>query len=64
MEALFGKEFVGMQPSSSSPVLPGGVFPSGSGTMPRPKSASSRLTGLFNQPKPIKVIVVSWNHSE
>ena len=57
MESLFGKEFAGtMPPSLSSPVLPGGVHISGSATMPRPKSASSRLTGLFNQPKPsIKV---------
>ena len=55
MEALLGKEFGGMQPSSSSPVLPGGGFPSGGGTMPRPKSASSRLQGLFNPPKPVKV---------
>ncbi|XP_078373411.1 uncharacterized protein LOC144657010 isoform X4 [Oculina patagonica] len=55
MEALFGKEFGGtMPPSLSSPVLPGGIHPSGGGTLPRPKSASSRLTGLFNQPKTIK----------
>ena len=56
MESLFGKEFGGtMPPTLSSPVLPGGVHISGGGTVPRPKSAS-RLTGLFNPPKPsIKV---------
>ena len=56
MEALFGKEFtVGFQPSSSSPVPPGGVFPNTGGTMPRPKSANGRRTGLFTPPKALKV---------
>ena len=56
MESLFGKEFGGtMPPSLSSPVLSGGVHPSATGTLPRPKSGNSRLTGLFNQPKNIKV---------
>ncbi|XP_068700278.1 pleckstrin homology domain-containing family G member 5-like isoform X4 [Montipora foliosa] len=55
MEALFGKEFtVGFQPSSSSPVLPGGVFPNAGGTMPRSKPANGRRTGLFTPPKALK----------
>lgn len=54
MEALFGKEFGGMQPQPSSPVLHGGMYTGGSGSMPRPKSAG-RLQGLFNQPKSMKV---------
>ncbi|XP_073248513.1 uncharacterized protein [Porites lutea] len=53
MEALFGKEFGGMQPQPSSPVLHGGMYTGGSGSMPRPKSAG-RLQGLFNQPKSMK----------
>ena len=57
MEALFGKEFGGMQPQPSSPVLHGGMYTGGSGSMPRPKSAG-RLQGLFNQPKSMKVSVV------
>lgn len=66
MESLFGKEFGGtMPPSLSSPILPGGIHVSATGTLPRPKSASSRLQGLFNQPKTIKVqrlchMVISW----
>jgi len=56
MESLFGKEFGGtMPPSLSSPILSGGVHPSATGTLPRPRTASSRLTGLFNPPKTIKV---------
>ena len=55
MESLFGKEFGGTMPPSLSSPIPGGAHPSASGTLPRPKSASSRLTGLFNQPKTIKV---------
>lgn len=55
MEALFGKEFGGMQPQPSSPVLHGGMYTGGSGSMPRPKSAGQRLQGLFNQPKSMKV---------
>lgn len=48
MESLFGKEFGGTLPSTlSSPVLPGG-----GGTVPRPKSASSRLTEMFKPPRP------------
>ena len=54
MEALFGKEFGGMQPQPSSPVLHGGMYTGGSGSMTRPKSAG-RLQGLFNQPKSMKV---------
>lgn len=54
MEALFGKEFGGMQPQPSSPVLHGGMYTGGSGSMPRPKSAG-RLQGLFSQPKSMKV---------
>ena len=54
MEALFGKEFGGMQPQPSSPVLHGGMYTGGSGSMTRPKSVG-RLQGLFNQPKSMKV---------
>lgn len=56
MEALFGKEFGGMQPRPSSPVLHGGMYTGGSGSLSRPKSAS-RLQGLFNQPKSMKVSI-------
>ena len=62
MEALFGREFNGMQPQPSSPVLHGGMYTGGSGSMPRPKSASSRLTGLFNPPKSMKVYPIHLNY--
>ena len=54
MVALFGKEFGGMQPQPSSPVLHGGMYTGGSGSMSRPRSAG-RIQGLFNQPKSMKV---------
>ena len=54
MEALFGKEFGGMQRQTSSPVLHSGWYTGGSGSMTRPKS-EGWLQGLFDHPKSMKV---------
>ena len=55
--SFLGDDPGGVQTSTSLPVLSGGLHVTGGGTLPRPKSSSNRLTGLFNQPKAVKVVI-------
>ena len=57
--SFLGDDPANMHSSVSSPVLPNRIVTSGTGTLHRPKS-TSKLTGLFNQPKQAKVGAVSF----